>query len=166
MLLQMLKDWLRRRAGASRAIFQYWDGHATRAIDPMVAYRILACHPTFIWREHPKQIERDHAALAVTLQAVRDAFEIKPLTTDGGHGLSEGETLDLFVRFSEFLEHAKKNTSSYLILPPPTERPSSRPIKEETMKPSSDSGSTSVEPKPEKPAESPAESSPLSESLP
>jgi len=166
-MLRWFLDWRRRHAARrDRAIFKYWDGTRTRAVDPMVVYRVLACHPTFIWRDHPRQVERDHDALRITLGAIRDAFDVKPLSADGKHGISEGETLGLLVQFSEFLESAKKNTNSFLILPPPTVRTSSTPISEPITKSDSASSSTQPEPKPDMAEASSLESSPPLETLP
>ena len=166
-MLQSFLDWRRRRAARrDRAIFRYWDGTRTRAVDPMVVYRVLACHPRFIWRDHPRQVERDHDALRITLEAIREAFDVRPLTADGSKGISEGETIGLLVKFSEFLESAKKNTSSYLILPPPMVRASLMTNSEPVTKSDSDSSSTPPEPKPDTAAASFSESSPPSETLP
>lgn len=161
-MLRVLRDWFRRRAAASRrAIFPFWDGRRTRSIDPMVAYRALATHPQFIWRDHPRYLERDHEALRITLAAVRETFALQPL--DRG-GLTDAETLELFLAFCEFLDVAKKNTSSWLILPPPTERASSVPISSTITKSASDSSSTAPEPTSAVVEASPPESSPPTDS--
>ena len=162
-----LRDWRRRKAArTSRAIFKFWDGTRTRAVDPMVAYRSLACHPTFIWTQHPKHVERDHDALTTTLTAIRDAFGVTPLLPDGNAGLSEGETLELLVSFSDYLARAKKNINSFLILPPPMERKSSMPNSEPITKSDSDSSSIPPEPKPAAVEASSSESLPPSETPP
>jgi hypothetical protein len=164
---QAFKDWRRRRnAQKNRAIFQYWDGRKTRHADPMQIYRELACHPTFIWSQHPQQVERDYDALRITLAALREVFHVFPLSKDGKSGLSDGETLGLLIQFAEFIDLAKKNTSNLLILPPPTVRASSTPISEPATKSDSDSSSTPNEPKPDVAEASESESSLPSENLP
>ena len=42
--------------------FTFHDGQAKRTVDPMVVFRILRRHPTFVWDQHPKEIARDHNA--------------------------------------------------------------------------------------------------------
>lgn len=167
MFLQGLVNWFRRKRGENeRTIFRYSDGRSNRAIDPMTAYRLLATHPTFIWRDHPRRLERDQEALQITLQAVRDTFGVSPLSTDGRSGLSEEETLGLLLKFSVYLETVKKNGNHLLILPPPTARTSSPKISSPITKSDSVSGSTSPEQKPVEVEASPQVFSPPSDSQP
>ena len=103
-----------------RAIFQYWDGNAARAIDPMVAYRGLVAHPKFNAETHLALADAgDLEAIAIVVEATRDTFGVKPFRNwKGDHlgemqteGLTETETVELLASFFAYCDSVKKNTS-------------------------------------------------------
>lgn len=146
MVLQLLRRWLWRRR---RAIFRYWDGATHRFADPMAVYRALVQSPRFNWEVHPALVDLgDLDALAITAEAVRDAFNL-PAVSHGGP--TEAECVQLLGEFVAYLNALKKNGSPSPTLPEPTEPPSSTGATTVTSGPS-DSGSTYIASKPAAPS--------------
>lgn len=124
-------DWflnlLRRRLWSrSRNIFEYFDGNRLRRIDPAAAVRSLETSDDFDWENDPGLIEfGDQKALNRTVEAVRKAFGVEPLNESSTIGLTESETIELLISFTQWLEFQKKSGSGLLILPASTASASS-----------------------------------------
>lgn len=147
-LIASISDSLRRwTESRRRAVFRFWDGTRTRAIDPMVAYRALRSHPKFDWAVTPKEIDIPNEkisleALALTAEAVRIAFQL-PECSAGG--LTEWECVRLLIAFTRWNDAVKKKAAGSRIRPPLTDSPASPATSSETTSTSTDSGSTSDE---------------------
>lgn len=152
-MLDWLKNlWLRRQWIRRRATFRFWDGSRHQCCDPMAAYRALSSHSTFDWERHPKLVDKgDHEATEATLAAIREVFSVKPFDVRRGTGLTESETLNLLVAFTQYLVSLKKSGSPSPTSPEVTELKSLPTTNETPTNAESVSGSTSAESKPDAP---------------
>lgn len=120
----------RRRQAAKRQIFSFYDGSRRRYADPLLIRRKLIEHPTFKWDVDPLLVDNDdvfgRAAYRVTLAAIREIFDVQPLSEGfiGGRfsGLTEQETFNLWLEYVEFL--VKKNVSANSLPTSPPSTPS------------------------------------------
>lgn len=109
--------WVQRQLGADpRTIFRFWDGRRWRAVDPIPVYRALCETPGFHPEESLEALRGPDESLVLDAtktvsEAVRSAFDIKPL--DAG-GLTETECLSLYADFREYLGPLKKSTGPNL----------------------------------------------------
>lgn len=105
-----IRRWRRQR---SRAVFRFFDGRRTRAVDPYDIHRGLQTHPTFKWtdlqdanrEDTPDDIRAE--AIDRTIQAVRDVFGLA--TPDEG-GLLATEVTDLLESYALWVEDSKKKS--------------------------------------------------------
>lgn len=105
----------------ARPIFRYFDGSAWRSIDPMRAFRAIKSHPTYNAETHPVLIDMgDFDALDCMLGCAREVFGVQEFNEQTGKGLTQVETVNLMVRFNQFLGLVKKNTKLPQTLPPAT----------------------------------------------
>lgn len=103
-----------------RDVFRFYDGRRWREIDPFIPARVLFSHPKFDWDETlvlltMPRVKPQLETAAVIVQAVQDAFKVKPF--DQG-GLTELEAIDLLYDFRDYLGNVKKNGSLF-----PTSQP-------------------------------------------
>jgi hypothetical protein len=144
-MLHLLRRLFSRTA--RREIFTFWDGHRHRQVDPLTILRATDEHP--IWKPATDlklmQVDSElgRAAQRATLAGIRDIFGIRPLADDGS-GLTEDETMMVWVRYCDFLAALKKNGSLRPTGSPPTE--SGPPASPEDTNRQSASGSTASEP--------------------
>lgn len=111
-----------------RQIFRFFDGKRERGADPLAVIRALNSHPEFDPATTPTEATAPDlpgttaedrrrldaaasAAAALTARATLEAFGVKPYDDDTGEGLTEGEALNLFSEFHDWLEAQKKNIS-------------------------------------------------------
>jgi len=119
--------WRQRRREAARQIFGYWDGSRERRIDPMKAARGFDAHPRFNLSKHLALVEKDDPeAIAITLEAVRDVFDVKEWT-EATPGLTQIECLALFRAFGDYIEDLKKKLNPSQTFTPPTDQELSTP---------------------------------------
>jgi hypothetical protein len=136
------------RAAKRRRIYRFFDGKRWRSIDPMVPFRTLAQHERFDWEKTPQELAAAQQigdktlffqSASNTVDAIRQGFGLKPF--DQG-GLTEFECVDLLLRFQEWLNVLKKNTSTPQISMEPTG------VQSDSITPNGlDSSSISTEPK-------------------
>lgn len=107
--------WSRRRK-----IFRFWDGHRTRAVDPVSAAIALKEHPSFLRRHLREAMEGDIEAQKIVAATACDVFDAKPLDAKG-RGLSTAERIELVMGFDLYLSALKKNSRSSVIPPSSTE---------------------------------------------
>ena len=104
-----------------RALFAFHDGQRQRQADPLAVSHALCCDLEFAIDKHPALADAGNVeATQIMLRGLRRAFGVNPWTEDQP-GLTEAETLELFVTFCEYLEALKKNTSTPLTSPSATE---------------------------------------------
>lgn len=134
-----------------RAIFRYWDGTRTRAIDPLIVLQRFERHPDYREDVTPKLAESgDHDAQDLCFQVLCDVFEVKLF--DGDSGLTVTELVQLQNTFGEFVEAVKKNIWSLPTPSPLTDAEStSSDSPEPTTSATSDSSSTETAPKSDAP---------------
>lgn len=141
----MLNFFRRLVRNRKRLIFRYWDGSKLRRGDPLEIYRALMDHPVFNWSVHPVLIDVEDdektslEATAITAQAVRDAFRVRPL--DNG-GLCQSECVSLLAEFTLWVEDVKKKLSPSPMPRPSMAPPSSPPSGRSATSSPSASGST------------------------
>jgi len=93
-----------------REIFAYHDGERKRYADPLVITRDLDNHEKFNADTHLKGIEHgDDEAFAITLEAIREVFGLKPWTEETPDRLTQRETIDLLADFYDYTDSLKKN---------------------------------------------------------
>lgn len=103
-LLDMWRRWRRKR---SRAVFRFFDGRRTRAVDPYLVYRFLDQHKDFKWEHLERTDEGEAEAADTTIRAAREAFGLAEF--DGTERtLTSEETLEILVEFFEWSKAAKK----------------------------------------------------------
>ncbi len=139
--------WKKEQRLPERELFDYWDGTQQRKADPLACWRKIYNHETYRHDTHPLLMdEGDQEAIEIVLAMVREVFDVEEW--DGESGLTQGETIDLFIDFLEYLDSVKKNTSPIATQPPPTA--STSPTSNgQTPSDSSPSTSTATEPMPE-----------------
>lgn len=112
-----------------------------RSADPLAAARAIDHHPTFNAAKHIALLQdEDQEAMAITLGAVRDVFDVAEWS-ESTPGLTQEETIDLLDRFISYLDALKKNTSRLPTTSPSTELDSSdenRPPKSTPDSPSTE----------------------------
>ena len=137
-----------------RQIFKFSDGTRTRRVDPFAVLRAIDDHPAWVpHRDSPIMCHADkfgREALATTLQGISDVFGVKRLQDDGS-GLTQEETIQLWLDFIGFLNALKKNIVTPQNSPPATVSCQPEPA---DPKPNWDSGRTESEPSIEKPCHS------------
>ena len=139
---KLARIFLRRTA---RQLFEYWDGAKKRHADPMRVFRAIKDDPEYREDVHPQGVDDgDPEAIDVTLRCVRRVLGVGEWS-EGKPGLTELETLQLFVQFHEYLDHLKKNISPSQTPPRPTEW-TSQDSSEKTTSNTSGSGSTESDP--------------------
>lgn len=139
-----------------RNLFEYWDGTEKRVGDPLHLYRMMQNDPEFRVDVHPMLCdEGDDDAIEITLTAIRRAFGIQAFDPVAMTGLTQAETLQLWVAFCYWMDDVKKNTNPLPTLPQSTDAtlPSSS---EKTPNDSSVSGSTEGAKSSDRPIESAA----------
>lgn len=110
-----------------RAIFRFWDGRRTRAVDPLAVQRTLLAVEGFDPENDAKRADlvlkggpgSDHpealAALFRVVDATRRAFGVLPFREWGRwpfrrrEGLTDAETLGLFAAFGGFLAELQED---------------------------------------------------------
>lgn len=119
-MIGWLTDAYRRwRRNKSRAVFRFFDGRRTRAVDPYVVYRFLDQHAAFKWEHLEMTDEGDAEAADTTITAAREAFGLAEF--DGTTAtLAASEVLDILTRFGEWLSAAKKKLGPTSISSSPT----------------------------------------------
>lgn len=149
--------WWRQR---QREIFRYWDGTRHRAIDPLVAWRLM-------W-EHPECKPQDDFATAVgqdsegnpvpfsqealdrVLAMARQMFDVRPYS-ETSPGLTIDETLAVLWSFMAFMRQLKKKREPL----PTTSAPTGSSLPDaSTTPPASDSTSIETESKSDAPSSS------------
>lgn len=129
-----------------RNIYRYWDGREVRQRDPMDLYRRLCARGGDIvsYAKLAVSPSKD-AAFGHTklVEHIREVFEVKPLSEGG---LTEGESIDLWIHFLEYSESVKKKPKNSPTSPGGTS-PGTPPSPGDppATKSSSDTGSTGGE---------------------
>lgn len=130
MLSWILDAWRRRKRARSRALFRFFDGRSTRAVDPFAVYRAFDAHDAFRWdmlpainrseEEMAAAVAAGNADLAETIR--RDADQMAEATLDAccrafglarydertGAGLAASEIFEVFEAFTVAMDRAKK----------------------------------------------------------
>lgn len=120
-LFDAIRRWRRNR---SRAVFRFFDGRRTRAVDPYAVWRHLDQHKTFKWEHLEDTDAGDYDAANTTIDATREAFGIPEF--DGGSGtLTSEEVMAIFLEFLEWSRAAKKKRGPGSISSLPTDGASS-----------------------------------------
>lgn len=140
--------WWRQR---QRAIYRYWDGQRTRAIDPLIAWRKMWEHPTCRPQDDfgpatgmnadGTATPFEQEALDRVLSMAREMFDLRQFS-ETSPGLTIDETLSVLWTFIAFMNALKKKRAPLPTTSPPTESSSSALPGESTMPHSSDSPST------------------------
>jgi hypothetical protein len=103
-----------------RQIFRYWDGAKVLRADPAVILQEMSAHPTTNFDTEPRIMRQQDTfgqeAYDSVLVGIRDVFKLKPISEDGG--LTEIETLDVWIKFQEFITGLKKTFSLRPIILP------------------------------------------------
>lgn len=161
-LLDWLKSWFATRDQdgfrlRERQIYSYSDGQAVRRVDPVDLYRK--------WQDVATDLDVDarvatspskdaRAAEGRMMVKLRAIFDVKPFAAGG---LTDGEVIDLFVHFREWVGRSKKNSPPPPTSPAETSGPTEPPSGGNPPTPSGGgSGSTASEPPTEEPVRSPA----------
>lgn len=105
MIFDFIKRWRRKR---SRAIFRFFDGTRTRAVDPYAVYRFLDSHPHFKWEQLEEVDEGDGTAADTTIAAAREAFGLVPFDDCHPNALTAAEVLNVLSDFGDWVTAAKK----------------------------------------------------------
>lgn len=144
-------EWWKQR---QRAIFRYWDGRRTRAIDPLVAWRKMWEHPTCRPQDDfgpatgmnadGTATPFDQQALDRVLSMAREMFDLQPFS-ESSPGLTIDETLSVLWTFIAFMNALKKKRAPLPTTLPPTAASSSATSDIPTTPPSSDFPSTASE---------------------
>lgn len=110
----MLFRWLRNRR---RNIFRFHDGIRNRAIDPLVAWRIMwehpECNPEVDFEPavglapDGSRVKFDNGAQDRVLKMAREMFGLKPYS-EGSPGLTVAETIELLWSFLAYMRSLKK----------------------------------------------------------
>ena len=160
----MIFRWFRQRLWRRRRlIFRFNDGTRVRSIDPIEAAMALHDHTRYLPQHLAGATEGDREAQQIAAAAACDVFGVRPLSEDGGSGLTVSERIELLMAFDLYLLALKKNTA-----PPPTRRSSTastpQPSPEPTTSSTSASGSTATERPSEPPRSSDSASQPVNPS--
>jgi len=107
---RLWRRWRARREGMrARMIFEYHDGVQWRYGDPFALWRSLLNHPTFNMADHLPAVDRgEEPETTLALDAITEVFGICRLDSHTGKGLTDGQTLDLLLSLSRYLEELKK----------------------------------------------------------
>jgi hypothetical protein len=105
----MIFDFIKRlRRKRSRAIFRFFDGTKTRAVDPYAVYRFLDSHPQFKWEQLEEVDEGDGLAADTTIAAAREAFGLVAFEDAHRNSLTAAEVLNVLSDFGDWVTAAKK----------------------------------------------------------
>lgn len=104
-----------------RRIFRYWDGSKERYVDPMVVLdRLLKIEADFDSLAVKAEHEGDVKAILELMSACREALDIAPYAEDdegNATGLLDGEVIEVFKEYQDFITDVKKNIDSKQNLP-------------------------------------------------
>lgn len=142
----LVDAWRRRRRRKSRAVFRFFDGRRTRAVDPWKAYVDLHTHPKFTFDMAVSIDEGDREDTEIAAAAAAEVFGVTRFQDDEQFGLTDGELVELLMSFSIYVADAKKKYDSMLASLAATDgEPSNvfQKTNDATGGFSSDSGSTS-----------------------
>lgn len=153
-MFHWLSNLLRKRRERGREIFRFWDGARERGADPISVMRAIALDEVFVPEVHldPLLLEgipnRDAAeASQIAVEAARRIFGVQAWSDDQP-GLTEQETLQLWLNFAEYLDGLKKNSSPNQTGPEVTETAPTVSEDESGTNTTSDSTSTLDESRP------------------
>lgn len=111
MLLWITDVWRRYRRRRSQALFRFFDGQRTRAVDPLHCWRALDQHAEFSWDMADEIEAGEPQATEICLKAIAEVFGLKRYDANSGGGLTEAEILNLFGEFGAWMEGSKKKQS-------------------------------------------------------
>jgi hypothetical protein len=142
-----LKRLLQKRRDRGREIFRFFDGERERGADPIRVMRLIALDEEFVPERHLDPLlegslpDRDNEEnIRISLAAARRIFGVKEWREDQP-GLTEQETLQLWMTFATYLDALKKNGNPTPTSPVASDSP---PYQEEDTSAMSDSTSTST----------------------
>lgn len=145
-IVKRLRARARQRA---RALFGFWDGFRTKHVDPYQVHRRLHTHPDLpSFADYANLFDQGVEPEATQfITAIADTFGIQRWDDAKQTGLTDIEIVGILNDFYNWMDGVKKNgpdsqTSSDATDSESSEAPS---VPDSTMKPASDSGSTSNE---------------------
>lgn len=120
-----------------RQLFAYHDGRARRRIDPLEAFHAVQNDEEYNPGVHPALVDDgDPEAVGVMVRMVRRVFGVERYSDATAVGLTNVETIEIFLAFCDYIDRLKKNTSNSWIWHPvmadPTSRGSSAPTTNDT----------------------------------
>lgn len=105
-----------RRSHPSRGLFAFSDGFRIRSVDPIAVLTTMEAHKEYRFDLHPSRVlEGEKEAMAITVDAVRQAFGIPAFTVPGRPGLTHQECLRLLTAFRIHIALQKKSIESIAI---------------------------------------------------
>jgi hypothetical protein len=104
-LIDSIRRWRRNR---SRAVFRFFDGKRTRAVDPWAVYVALEMHPKYKhdMAEAIREGELEETEIAVA--AASEIFGVPRYKNNEKLGLTDGELVELLASFVLYTTESKK----------------------------------------------------------